>query len=51
MPTNTYPTHRFAHMSASQLMAEHDALVARWTAEDAARRERNAATLAALDVR
>jgi hypothetical protein len=51
MPTNTYPNHRFATMTPTQLMAEHDAMVARWQAEDIARRERNAAILAALDVR
>jgi hypothetical protein len=51
MPTNMYQSHRFATMTLSTLMAEHDELVARWAAEDTARRARNAAILAALEVR
>ncbi len=48
MPTNAFPTSRFATMSAAQVLAEQERMVAQWAADDTARRARNAAILAAL---
>lgn len=48
MPTNAHPTSRFASMSAAQVLAEQERMVARYAVEDAARRARNAAILASL---
>lgn len=48
MPTNTYPTSKYATMSAFQVLQAQQKLLAQWSAEDAARRARNAAILAAL---
>lgn len=48
MPTNAHPTSRFASMSAAQVLAEQELMVARYAREDAARRARNAAILASL---
>lgn len=46
MPTTQ--TSRFASMTATEVLAEQHRMLARWTAEDTARRARNAAILAAL---
>lgn len=48
MPTNAYPTSRYAPMTAAQVLAEQERMLALWAAEDAARRARHAAILAAL---
>jgi hypothetical protein len=48
MPTNTHPTSRFAAMSAAQVIAAQQKLLAQYAIEDASRRARNAAILAAL---
>lgn len=48
MPTNAYANHRFATMSAAQVIEEQQRMQERWAAEDAERRARNAARLAAL---
>lgn len=48
MPTSLPASSRFATMSASQVLAEQTRLLATYRAEDAARRARNAAILAAL---
>lgn len=48
MPTTARPTSRFAHMTAAQVLAEQERMLARWDAEDRARRARNAALLASL---
>lgn len=45
---HTAPTGRFASMTASEVLAEQAALLARWSDEDTARRARNAALLASL---
>jgi len=50
MPTTLAPTSRFASMSAFQVMEAQAALLARWSDEDAVRRARNAARLAALSL-
>ncbi|HEY6117470.1 MAG TPA: hypothetical protein VI172_16070 [Candidatus Dormibacteraeota bacterium] len=46
----TQDTGRYATMTAAQVLDAQAELMARWSAEDAARRARNAAILAALDV-
>ncbi len=48
MPTSLPASSRFASMTAVQVIAEQQRLMASWTTEDAARRTRNAARLAAL---
>lgn len=48
MPTTSQPTSRYATMTASQVAATVQELLAQYAVEDAARRERNAARLAAL---
>lgn len=48
MPTLLPVTSPFARMTESEVLAEQDRLLAIWTAEDTARRARNAAILAAL---
>ena len=48
MPTNAHPTSRFATMTAYQVLQEQQRMQERWAAEDATRRARNAAILAAL---
>lgn len=45
MPTVLPATSRFATMTAAQVLAEQERMLARWAAEDAARRARNAAIL------
>lgn len=47
MPTT--PTTRYSNMTAYQVLQEQNRLLACWAAEDAARRTRNAARLAALE--
>lgn len=44
MPTT--PISRYAHMTASQVLAEQVRLLDKWALEDAERRARNAAILA-----
>lgn len=52
MPTDLVTaTNRFSDLSAAQVLAEQTRLLAQYAVEDAARRARNTATLAALDVR
>lgn len=48
MPTLLPATSRFANLTASQVLAAQQILLARWATEDQARRIRNAAILAAL---
>lgn len=48
MPAIVTADNRFAAMSAAQIMAEQAVLLAQYAIEDAARRARNAAILAAL---
>ncbi len=48
MPTNSHASSRFATMTAAQVLAEQDRMLAAWSAEDAARRARNASILAGL---
>lgn len=46
MPTNAYPTSRYATMSAAQVLDAQSELMARWAREDAERQARHAAILA-----
>lgn len=48
MPTTLPSTSKYATLSAAQVLAEQHRLMSQWSAEDAARRARNAAILAAL---
>ena len=48
MPTNAHANSRFATMTAAQVLAAQERMVAAWAAEDAARRVRSAALLASL---
>jgi hypothetical protein len=48
MPTNAYPTSRYAHMTAAQVIEEQARMLTQWERDDAERRARNAAILAAL---
>lgn len=46
--SDTHNTGRYAHMTAAQVIAEQERLMAVWAADDEARRARNAALLASL---
>lgn len=46
--SDTRNTGRFANMTAAQVLAEQGRMLARYAIEDASRRARNAAVLAAL---
>ena len=48
MPTTLPATSRYATMSAAQVLAEQVRLLTIWSAEDTARRARNAALLGSL---
>lgn len=47
MPTNAFPTSRYATMTAAQVLAETTRLLAQYRAEDAARLAANRAALMA----
>lgn len=51
MPTNAYPTSRYATMTSAQVLDAQAGLMARWAREDAERAARHAAILARLSER
>lgn len=49
MPTTLPPSSPFATMTASQVLAEQERLLATWTAQDAERAARHVALLASFE--